>query len=192
MNSLLMTFLKKHLAMADEELEAIAAQLDLKVFDQGTVLVNQGDIPEKCYFILEGCVRQYAIDMEGEEHTYQFYTEYETVNVFPISKEDPSSAHSLVCMEQTTAIVGDTEVDTKMYDTYPELQTLTMAMMQRDMTRLNMDFSDFRKSSPTARYQMLLEKRPSLIDRVPQHQLASYLGIKPETLSRIKKRLKSL
>ncbi|HET6227272.1 MAG TPA: Crp/Fnr family transcriptional regulator, partial [Bacteroidia bacterium] len=52
-----------------------------------------------------------------------------------------------------------------------------------------MDFDEFKTSSPEQRYLNLLQSRPDLIQRVPQHQLASYLGIKPESLSRLRSRI---
>ncbi len=68
-------------------------------------------------------------------------------------------------------------------------------MMIRKMMEINLgeiqdQLGEFISSSPEERYETILRKRPQLIDRVPQHQLASYLGITPESLSRIKKRIK--
>lgn len=71
---------------------------------------------------------------------------------------------------------------------HPVLETMTRKMMEEDMGTMRDDFSAFISSTPEERYYGLMEKRPDLVDRVPQYQLASYLGIKPESLSRIKKR----
>ena len=74
---------------------------------------------------------------------------------------------------------------------HPVLEAMTRKMMQEDMGTMRDEFSSFVASTPEERYHSLMEKRPGLVDRVPQYQLASYLGIKPESLSRIKKRAAS-
>lgn len=78
-----------------------------------------------------------------------------------------------------------------MYEDYPFLLELTRNMMEADLGSMHDDFAKFMASTPEERYLTLKEKRPGLMDRVPQHQLASYLGIKPESLSRIKRRLEN-
>lgn len=62
-------------------------------------------------------------------------------------------------------------------------------MIEQDFGTMRADFSSFLSSTPEERYQALVRNRPELLTRVPQYQLASYLGVKPESLSRIKKRL---
>lgn len=62
-------------------------------------------------------------------------------------------------------------------------------MMEINLGEMQEQFSAFISSSPEERYKTVLNQRPQLIDRVPQHQLASYLGITPESLNRIKKRM---
>ena len=57
------------------------------------------------------------------------------------------------------------------------------------LAKERIDFDEFKTSSPEERYQNLLQKRPDLIQRVPQHQLASFLGIKPQSLSRLRARV---
>ena len=66
---------------------------------------------------------------------------------------------------------------------------MTRKMIEESFGNVQDEFATFIASTPEERFKTLLLKRPKLIDRVPQHQLASYLGITPESLSRIKKRL---
>ena len=76
-----------------------------------------------------------------------------------------------------------------LYERFPKLATLTRKMMEEDFGKTQDQFSRFMTSSAEERYVYLLENNPQLLQRVPQHQLASYLGITPESLSRIKNRL---
>jgi len=64
-----------------------------------------------------------------------------------------------------------------------------MKFSEELLAKEKMDFDEFKTSSPEQRYLNLIQKRPDLIQRVPQHQLASYLGIKPQSLSRLRARV---
>lgn len=66
---------------------------------------------------------------------------------------------------------------------------MTRKIIEENFGQVQEEFAAFIASSPEDRFKELLMKRPYLIDRVPQHQLASYLGMTPESLSRIKKRV---
>ncbi|GAA3313827.1 hypothetical protein GCM10020331_004850 [Ectobacillus funiculus] len=77
-----------------------------------------------------------------------------------------------------------------MYNNYSQLETMTRKMMEISLSEIQDEFAEFIRSSPEERYKAILKKRPQLVQRVPQHQLASFLGMTPESLSRIKKRMK--
>ncbi len=94
-----------------------------------------------------------------------------------------------MCLEDSVVVVGDLDTEKDMYNKYTQLETMTRRMIEENFGQVQEDFATFIASAPEDRFKALLVKRPYLIDRVPQHQLASYLGITPESLSRIKKRL---
>ncbi len=181
--------MKRFMNLSDKELEIMTADVPVKTFPKGTVLLHQGEIPSKCYFVLTGCVRQYAVDENGKENTSYFYTEEHSVTIFTQHSTDPTSRYSLSCLEECILVVGDLLIEQEMYDTHPDLATMTRRMMEGEVGQMQADFADFISSTPEQRFQALQIKRPELIDRVPQHQLASYLGMTPESLSRIKKRV---
>ena len=87
-------------------------------------------------------------------------------------------------------VVGALEIEQDMYSKYTQLEIMTRKMIEQNLGKVQEEFSTFIASTPEERFMTLLLERPQLIDRVPQHQLASYLGITPESLSRIKKRMK--
>lgn len=89
-------------------------------------------------------------------------------------------------------VVGDLNTEKDMYNKHPQLESMTRKMIEADFAKIQEEFAAFIASSPEERFRLLQLKRPTLIDRVPQHQLASYLGMTPESLSRIKKRINQL
>lgn len=77
----------------------------------------------------------------------------------------------------------------EMYHKFPQIETLNLALGEAIMAKHVEEFAEFKMASPEERYLNLLKNRPDLVQRAPQHQIASYLGIKPESLSRIRKRI---
>ena len=78
-----------------------------------------------------------------------------------------------------------------MYKRFPKLEAIAGTMMELNSGMAQEELASFITSSPEERYMNLLENRSDLLNRVPQHQIASYLGMKPESLSRIRKRIVS-
>ncbi|WP_242220033.1 Crp/Fnr family transcriptional regulator [Bacillus cereus group sp. BfR-BA-01380] len=189
MKKILMKYMTELTTLNEEEQQAIMKDILIKEYKKGTMLLRQGDVPTKCYFVLKGCVRQYSIDEAGKEITSNFYTEEQAISNFNHHKQDKSSVYSLTCLEDCILVVGDLDTEKDMYNKYSELERMTRKMIEHNFGKVQDELATFIASTPEERYKSLLQKRPYLIDRVPQHQLASYLGITPESLSRIKKRI---
>jgi len=187
--------LKKYLgqftSLSEEEQSNVLDEIVVEEYPRGTTLLRQGDIPTKCYFVLKGCVRQYAVDEAGKETTSNFYTEEQAIAAFHRYKRDQASGYSFVCVEDCVLVVGDLDGEASMFEKYTQLETMTRKMVEEHLSDMQDEFAAFIAASPEDRYKALLRNRPGLADRVPQHQLASYLGMTPESLSRIKKRLHS-
>ncbi|MDQ6418510.1 hypothetical protein RB620_03575 [Paenibacillus sp. LHD-117] len=76
-----------------------------------------------------------------------------------------------------------------MFAQYGQLENMTRRMIEHNASTVKDDFASYISASPEEWFRLLLQQRPDLLQRVPQHQLASYLGITPESLSRIKRRV---
>lgn len=171
-----------------KELEdAITESNFITRFKKGTVLLEEGKISNECYFIIHGCIRSYCV-RNGDEITSDFFTEEQAVTPSAYGKNTPSG-YSLEYVEDTIAGVGTPELETELFKKFPQLESLTRALVEAIMLKQQDTLAEFKMASPEERYLDLLKNRPDLVQRVPQHQIASYLGIKPESLSRIRKRL---
>lgn len=189
MKNILFKYLTQFTSLSEEEQQAIVEDILIEEYKKGTVLLRQGDVPAKCYFVLKGCVRQYSIDEKGKEATSNFYTEEQAVLMFNHQNSNKSSEFTLACLEDSVLVVGDLNTEKEMYDKYTPLVSMTRKMLEEKFGEVQEEFAAFIASTPEERLKALLRNRPHLMDRVPQYQLASYLGLTPESLSRIKKRV---
>ena len=187
MGNEIIKYLSKYIPINKELEEAIIKSGFIKNFEKGTLLLEEGKMSNECYFIIKGCIRCYYIK-EGEEKTTEFYTEEQAVTPSVYGRKHPSEYY-LECVEDTIAGVGTQELETEMYQKFPQIESLNHALGEAIMAKYIETFAEFKIASPEERYLNLLKTRPDLIQRVPQHQIASYLGIKPESLSRIRKRI---
>lgn len=188
MNESLLRFIDKFDSLSKQEKQDIVDNLIVQTFKKGAVLLREGQIADICYFILQGCIRQYHL-MDGDEKTTAFFTEEQAVVSFSSFSQQIPSTHYWVCEEETIALVGDLAQEQEMYQKFPKLNSITRELMEKDFGKTQEAFATFIASSPEERYLLLLKNRPDLLHRVPQHQVASYLGVKPESLSRIRKRI---
>lgn len=188
MKTKLLEFISKIPSLSEEEGKQIAENITVREYPKGTVLLKEGQKNTECYFVLKGCVRQYFF-ADGEEKTTSFFTEEQAVVSVTSYMGQTLSNHYLSCVEDSILIVGDFNAGVEMYQKFPKLESITRMMMEQDYGKIQDSLTSFITSSPEERYLNLLKTRPELLQRVPQHQIASYLGMKPESLSRIRKRI---
>jgi len=187
MENEIVKYLSKYIPITEEMEEAIIKSGFIKTFEKGTILLEEGKMSNECYFIIKGCIRCYYIK-DGDDKTTEFYTEEQAVTPSIYGKK-VASEYYLECVEDTIAGVGTPELETEMYKKFPQIESLNLALGEAIMAKYIETFAEFKMATPEERYLNLLNTRPDLIQRVPQHQIASYLGIKPESLSRIRKRI---
>jgi len=187
MDNEILKYLSKYIPITKELEEEINKIEFVKRFDKGTIILEEGKISNECFFIIKGCIRSFYIK-DGEEKTTEFYTEEQAVVPSVYGNNIPSK-HYLECIEDTIAGVGTPELEIEMYQKFPQIESLNRALGEAIMAKQQDTFAEFKMTSPEERYLALIKNRPDLIQRAPQHQIASYLGIKPESLSRIRKRI---
>jgi len=182
----LIQYLSQYISLTEDEAKELLNELDIRHYRKGEILIREGDIPELCYFILRGCVRQYYI-IDGEERTTEFYTEGQPFAVFQGKNPVKKSPFFLSCLEDCIMSVGPIPQEDSNVD--PRFMSVCMKAAEDELCKTQETLHMFRLTNPEERYLELMQTKPTLIERVPQYYLASYLGIKPESLSRIRRRL---
>jgi CRP-like cAMP-binding protein len=187
MQDLLFEFISKYITLTEDE-KHVLLSLDLfHLKKKGTVLLKEGQNSKESYFVLKGCIRTYYI-VDGEEKTTAFYTEMEAFTPPCVIHKKPSENY-VSCIEDTMLLISNSDMEAEVNSKFPKFDTMCRIFSEELLAKQRIDFDEFKTSSPEQRYLNLLQKRPDLIQRVPQHQLSSYLGIKPQSLSRLKARI---
>jgi len=187
MQDILFDFIAKYISLTEEEKNAIIA-LDLfRPVKKGTILLREGQRSIDSYFVLKGCIRTYYV-VDSEEKTTAFYTEMDVLTPPCVISKTPSDCY-ISCIEDTILTVSNSDMEAEVNSKFPKFEIMCKVLSEELLARQRIDFDAFKTSSPEQRYLNLLQSRPDLIQRVPQHQLASYLGIKPQSLSRLRARI---
>jgi len=183
----LFELIEKYFTLTDEEKNAIIQLSLFKSYKKGTILLKAGVISNDGYFVLKGCIRCYKI-IDGEEKTTAFYTEGESLTPASYVTRTPSDIY-ISYVEDCMLSVATPEMEKEVFEKFPRFESLCRIFTEELLVKKQAEFVDFVDSTPEQRYLHILRTRPDLLQRVPQYQIASYLGIKPESLSRIRKRI---
>ncbi|MBK7572581.1 MAG: Crp/Fnr family transcriptional regulator [Bacteroidetes bacterium] len=188
MENKFVNYFSKVSPLSETESKAIEENMCIKVFKKGDFLLKEGQISVDTYFIMEGCVREFIV-VDGEEKTTNFFTEEQWVISLNNFNSTSHAENNLECVEDTTVSVGNEEQAQKLFKIFPRFETIARAIVEADFVEQKKLLTSYLTDSPEQRYLKLLKSRPDIFQRVPQYQIASYVGVKPESLSRIRKRI---
>ncbi|WP_316840752.1 Crp/Fnr family transcriptional regulator [Pedobacter gandavensis] len=181
-------YLQKKVAITDEQFDLISDRLKVKSFDKNEMILMKGEVSSHGYFVLSGLLRSYSIDAKGKTHIIQFAPEqwwlsdrngmFNEASEFFIDAIEPTQA---VLMPK--GFIDDAAKHVPcMYDLNNTMLNNSIRFMHK---RINMLLS----ATAEERYLNFIQLYPNLTLRVPQWMIASYLGITPESLSRVRKDL---
>lgn len=152
-----------------------------------TTLLEAGKVSRNFYFIRKGCLRLW-FNQDGREITVQFFFEGEGVASIESFMQDTPSIFSIETIEPTTVWVYDKADILGLAEQLPSLKVELHELIVGRLINYTHLFLSRIKDSPRQRYENLLKEYPQIVQRVPQHYIASYLGITSVSLSRIKNR----
>lgn len=177
--------------LISEEVEIIKTYLTPKKLRKKQYLLQEGDVCRSVAFVEKGALREYSVDENGNEQIIQFATEGWTISdLYSFLTSEPAS-YNIDAVEDAELVLINRSAHEELlnklskYETYIRLQVTGayLALQKRLTAVLSL--------SPEERYNNLLQLYPDLVQRFPQHMIASHMGLTPETLSRIRRKLRS-
>lgn len=160
-------------------------QLNLK---KGEILVSPGQLVNHFYYVAVGCIYYYKVE-DGEPKVLEFYTDDIFFTDLPAYVKGTPSNYYLKASENTVVYAIKKLDAENSFDTSHQLERFGRLSMQEAFMKIFNRVERLSSRTNEERYLRLLEKRPDLFQRVPQYLIASYLGLTPVGLSKIRKRL---
>ncbi|MBC7847432.1 MAG: Crp/Fnr family transcriptional regulator [Flavobacterium sp.] len=180
-------YLQDKIKLSAEEIELIRSISILKKLRKRQYLLLEGDVWRYNAFISSGFLKTFSIDSKGQEHIMNFAPESYWIGDRESLATGNPSRFNIDAIEDSEVILITKENFESICQKIPQLDNLVNAILQKSFivsqNRIHANIS----LSAEEKYQNFMETFPSLIHRMPQHMIASYIGITPETLTRIKK-----
>ena len=180
-------YLQDKIQLSDQEIEMIRDVAIKKKLRRKQYLLQEGDIWKYNAFVCTGFLKTFSVDIEGKEHIMNFSPEnYWTGDRESLINQTPTR-FNIDAIEESQIILIEKKNFENLCENIPQLNDLVNAILQKSFivsqNRIHANIS----LTANEKYQIFLEKFPNIVNRIPQHMIASYIGISPETLTRIRK-----
>jgi len=179
--------ISKFITLNSADLNLIASSVPVKSFKKGELLLKQGEISKEFYFNISGFVRLFY-NQDGNEKTAYFYRPDEFISAYASFVNQVPSQFNLEATEDSQMAIISLENSVKLLTHDSKFEVLARIAMEQELINHQEIIASLLTMNPEARYLNLLNRNPEIFQKVSQIQIASYLGVQPESLSRIKKR----
>jgi len=152
-----------------------------------TILLKEGEISKKAFYIEQGCIRLW-FNNNGKDVTFQFFFEGQAVSSVESFRKGQPSLFTVESIEPCTIHIISKKNFQAILDSTPSIKNEIEEHTFQRLVFYQKLFLSRIKDNPQKRYQELIKDHPTILQRVPQHYIASYLGITPVSLSRIRNR----
>lgn len=182
-------YLRDKMLVKAVDLPNLTQMITRKNVKKGEFLLTEGQICKHIIFVEQGLLRFYSIDEEGKEHILQFAPENWFLSDRGSIYFNQPSSYFIAAIEDSTVALLDQYFVERASDLSPEFRNYNEYLLQNHIRHLQNRVNLLIGATAEQRYLVFMELYPDLMRRVPQWMIASYLGITPESLSRVRKEL---
>jgi CRP/FNR family transcriptional regulator, anaerobic regulatory protein len=180
-----------YLSLNDSEISELESRLTEKRVKRRQFILQEGDVCKQYTFVVNGCFKMYKVDNKGQEHNLQFSIENGWIgDIGSFHSEKPSELY-IEALEQST-ILQITKPDlTLLYTNFPKFDRIFRVLIENAFVSLQKRVLQNISSTAEERYLDFLKNYPNLFNRISNVQIASFIGVTPEFLSKIRKNIAS-
>lgn len=188
----LLSYFERLIPLSKEEKELVTQKFHPRLYRKKQYVLQEGDVCMQMNFIVRGCLRMYKIDDKGGTHILQFSAEDNWLTDLGSFYSETPSELAIDALEDTMVLrIGHDDL-IALYTDAPKFHRIFRVLIENSYISLQKRLLQTISSTAEDRYQYFIDTYPHLINRLPQTQIASFLGITPEFLSRLRnKRTKS-
>ncbi|AZA54834.1 Crp/Fnr family transcriptional regulator [Chryseobacterium sp. G0201] len=180
--------ISRYIDLSDEEFQRFSEPFELKKFNRKETALREGDYCLFEGFVLNGCFKVYFLTEDGFEQTLYFAVENWWITDIDSLINNVPSTLNIEALEESEVLMISKKDKEKLYETMPQVEKLFRIMNQNSSVALQRRILSLMNKTADKRYLEFLEKYPGLEQKITQQQVASYLGISHEFLSKIRKK----
>lgn len=189
MFKLLRRHFEKRVHLTDEEFNICTKFFISKKLKKHQFLLNERDVCRYIGFVNSGCLREYKIDSKGVEHILQFAIEDWWVSDLHSFLSGLPATYNIDALQDSEVLLIEKSAREELLDNCPKMERFFRLLIETNHVATNQRISNSLSASAEERYLKFIKTYPKLFEQVPQNHIASYLGITPQSLSRIRKEL---
>lgn len=185
-SAILLEYFSKMLPLNDEEKELVSSKFQPRLYRKRQFVLQDGDVCNVFNFVVSGCLRMYKIDESGTTHIIQFAIENWWISDMGSFYAMQPSEMNIQAVEDTTVLQIKHDDLIELYNNAPIFHRLFRVLVENSLIGLQKRLLQNISSDARVRYESFLKQYPTLANRIPNTYIASYLGITPEFLSKIR------
>ena len=183
----LRAYFERKIPITDEQFEFLKTVWIPRIVKRHEFVIRAGEVAKHGIFVVSGCLRTYTIDDKGKEHILQFSVEDWWTGDHNSYMTGTPTSQFIEALEDSEVLLFDDPSMQRLIAHIPAMAKQWIEGVQRHSAAESKRIASSLSATAEERYEDFLKKYPTMTQRVPQHMIASYLGISPETLSRIRK-----
>jgi CRP-like cAMP-binding protein len=187
MNTGLEEFIAKYVKLSEAELSDITSKFKGKLVKKNSYLLKEGETCKDLVFVQKGCLRLYYLKDDIEVSVWFAFQQSSAIEIYSFISENPSNYFLQAIEDSEVLCLSKTELN-KLYQYQPKMQEMMRNFWEDVILNLISRFTALQTDSAEKRYMDLLSK-PGYLNSIPQKYLASFIGITPTSLSRIRKQI---
>ena len=181
--------LNEKITFTEEEQAVIKNYLTPKKLRRKQYLLQEGDVCKSIAYVVKGALREYNVDDKGNEHILQFALEGWVISdLYSFLTGEPAT-YNIDALEDSELLLMTKSAQEELLIKVPKYETFSRMQITSAYLAMQKRVTSIISNSVEERYLYFTNLYPNIVQRVPQHMIASYLGLTPETLSRIRKKI---
>ncbi|MBC7874900.1 MAG: Crp/Fnr family transcriptional regulator [Ferruginibacter sp.] len=187
MTTELKQFISKYISLSADAMEEIAGKFKSRAIKKNEYLLKEGETCRDLVFVQKGCLRLYYLKEDIEISVWFAFEQSSAIEIYSFISENPSKYFLQAIEESEVLYLPKTELN-KLYQSQPKMQEMMRNFWEDVILNLINRFTALQKDPAEQRYLDLLNK-PAYLETIPQKYLASFIGVTPTSLSRIRKKI---
>jgi CRP-like cAMP-binding protein len=189
MTDLFRAHIDRRVSLTDEQYERVRAFFVPRKLRKRQFLLQEGEVCRQLCFVLDGCLRAYTVDRKGEEHIIQFAISDWWVSDLQSFLSGAPATYTIDALEDSDLLLLDRSARDALLEAVPPMERFFRLLQEANYVATHRRIADSLSVSAEDRYLNFMKVYPALVEHVPLGDIASYLGITPQSLSRIRKDL---